>query len=796
MAVNKIFGSSSIDDLADNVLGEVDDFMLSVEKMQQRKLAGNVQLVIQALKKIESDLQDKYDGVTTVIEKRVSTIKDGRDGIDGRNGRDGKDGRPGRDGAPGTRGFDGAPGQDGMDGMDGVSVTDARIDFDGSLVISLSSGREINVGEVVAPDLAERIKVITNGGGTSQGVLDTLASLQAQITAISSLGAVNYVGTWNASTNTPTIVSGAGDKGEYYVVSVAGNITIDGQAQWGVGDWIIFNGTAWQKVDGGNTGDFTNVTVGGDLTLTGGLANGVTYLDASKILSANSNLTYNGATFQIGNGGGSAQLILSGSGYGLTLGTAGGTVFGFAEGAASLVINGASVPLGIGTTASQPIVFGTNNTEQARLTNSGLEIKQSQLIGYSSYTGIGTNGLAVAGNVGVGTASPNSKLTVGDPTGAVLGIPTTANFYGTNSIASSIGTVGLFSTETAGADVGPVLTFGGKSGNTFSPYPFAFIQGAKESATAGSYAGYLRFVTIPASGGAPVEGMRLSSVGNLGIGTAPTGQSKFQVYTGNNAINGIQTQFNGSNPPIALASTTSNGFPYVGFNTVQVVSSDNQTYAVDGFASRLSAHSGGNGGFQFNVAASGTAGNAITFTQAMTLDASGNLFLGRTSQINDGQLSIETLGSNSSVITTNWKDTQFLSKMYFSSDYYLGVRADAANRELALIANSGDATAKVAFYTGGAGTPTERGRFSSDGTFRVKGAGTAGSTDAFQVAGTAPADAARIDSSGNLIQTVNTTAATLATNGTLTFSIVDNSTLRISVRGSDGTTRTATVALT
>jgi hypothetical protein len=54
----------------------------------------------------------------------------------------------------------------------------------------------------------------------------------------------------------------------------------------------------------------------------------------------------------------------------------------------------------------------------------------------------------------------------------------------------------------------------------------------------------------------------------------------------------------------------------------------------------------------------------------------------------------------------------------------------------------------------------------------------------------------RIDSSGNLIQTVNTTAATLSTNGTLTFSIVDDSTLRISVRGSDGTTRTATVALT
>jgi hypothetical protein len=54
---------------------------------------------------------------------------------------------------------------------------------------------------------------------------------------------------------------------------------------------------------------------------------------------------------------------------------------------------------------------------------------------------------------------------------------------------------------------------------------------------------------------------------------------------------------------------------------------------------------------------------------------------------------------------------------------------------------------------------------------------------------------ASVDGSGNLIQVVNTTAATLTTNQTLTFSIVDNSTLRISVRGSDGVTRTATLPL-
>jgi hypothetical protein len=115
---------------------------------------------------------------------------------------------------------------------------------------------------------------------------------------------------------------------------------------------------------------------------------------------------------------------------------------------------------------------------------------------------------------------------------------------------------------------------------------------------------------------------------NLGLGLTPTGQSRVHVYTGNNAVNGIQTQFNASNFPIALASSTSSGFPYLGVNTVQKVSSNTQTYAITGFASRLSASGGG---FQFSTAASGTAGADITFTEAMTLDASGNLGIGTSS---------------------------------------------------------------------------------------------------------------------------------------------------------------------
>jgi len=82
------------------------------------------------------------------------------------------------------------------------------------------------------------------------------------------IGALNYKGTWNANTNTPTITSGVGIKGDYYVVSVAGSTNIDGESLWGVGDWIAFNGLAWQKIDGGDTGNFTTVIASS--TITGG----------------------------------------------------------------------------------------------------------------------------------------------------------------------------------------------------------------------------------------------------------------------------------------------------------------------------------------------------------------------------------------------------------------------------------------------------------------------------------------------------------------------------------------------
>jgi len=96
------------------------------------------------------------------------------------------------------------------------------------------------------------------------------------------IGALNYKGTWNASTNTPTLASGVGTKGDYYVVSVAGSTTLDGISNWGVGDWAAYNGSVWQRVEGGADGNFVNLSVSSTSTLSGLTASTALALNASK----------------------------------------------------------------------------------------------------------------------------------------------------------------------------------------------------------------------------------------------------------------------------------------------------------------------------------------------------------------------------------------------------------------------------------------------------------------------------------------------------------------------------------
>jgi predicted heme/steroid binding protein len=81
----------------------------------------------------------------------------------------------------------------------------------------------------------------------TDSILTAFGKVQGQINSL--MGGLKYQGTWNASTNTPALASGTGTEGHFYIVSVAGTTSIDGVNDWKVGDWIVYNGGAWQKVD-------------------------------------------------------------------------------------------------------------------------------------------------------------------------------------------------------------------------------------------------------------------------------------------------------------------------------------------------------------------------------------------------------------------------------------------------------------------------------------------------------------------------------------------------------------------
>lgn len=99
--------------------------------------------------------------------------------------------------------------------------------------------------------------VLNAGAAGGVATLDGGGTVPTSQLPAAVLGAVKYQGTWNASTNTPTLASGVGTQGYYYVVSVAGTTNLDGISSWAVGDWAIYNGTAWEKID--NTDAVTSV---------------------------------------------------------------------------------------------------------------------------------------------------------------------------------------------------------------------------------------------------------------------------------------------------------------------------------------------------------------------------------------------------------------------------------------------------------------------------------------------------------------------------------------------------------
>ena len=129
-----------------------------------------------------------------------------------------------------------------------------------------------------------------------------------------------------------------------------------------------------------------------------------------------------------------------------------------------------------------------------------------------------------------------------------------------------------------------------------------------------------------------VESMRIDASGNLGLGTTPAAWRSI-----NRALQ-IGTVASVSNIDATTNSGVDIGSNYF-FN-----SGGSPTYIISAASSYYRQQAGNH---YWNIAPSGTAGNAITFTQAMTLDASGNLNI--TSPANTD--SIATINSTSTNVS-------------------------------------------------------------------------------------------------------------------------------------------------
>jgi plastocyanin len=72
------------------------------------------------------------------------------------------------------------------------------------------------------------------------------------VIAATGAGAVVYKGTWNASTNSPTLVNGTGTAGFQYAVSVGGTVNFGaGNITFSAGDFVLYSGTVWQQIAAG-----------------------------------------------------------------------------------------------------------------------------------------------------------------------------------------------------------------------------------------------------------------------------------------------------------------------------------------------------------------------------------------------------------------------------------------------------------------------------------------------------------------------------------------------------------------
>ena len=440
----------------------------------------------------------------------------------------------------------------------------------------------------------------TKDAGIANGVatLDGSGTVPISQLPAAVLGALTYQGTWNASTNTPTLTSSVGTKGYYYVVNVAGTTNLNGITDWQIGDWAVFNGSVWQKIDNtdavtsvnGYTGTvvLTNTDISGfgtmstqnanAVAITGGTINGATVgasnpaavtgttiTAATGFVSENylglpslgGNLKTNAGTSLLNwDGGGSGNVNING---GLNAnpanknvsiaptGTGTATINPATTGAMDNMVIGATTPKAItGTTVTATTFSGSGasltSIPNSALVNSAITINGvSTALGGSALVGTVTS---VAATAGTGISVTGSPIT----TSGTLNITNTApdqTVVMTSGTGISVtGTYPNFTvTNTAPSSGGTVTSVSGTTGRiTSTGGTTPVIDLASGIATAG---------TTGSSTLIPV--VTIDTYGRVtGITTASNPQGTVTSVTGTAPV----VSSGGATPAISMAAAT------------------------------------------------------------------------------------------------------------------------------------------------------------------------------------------------------------------------------------------------
>jgi hypothetical protein len=298
----------------------------------------------------------------------------------------------------------------------------------------------------------------------SKGVANGVATLDltghvplTQLPA-SLAGTLVYKGVWNAATNTPTLTSGTGVLGQYYVVNVAGSTVLDGNTGWLSGDMAVFNGITWDKLQ---------VALATSVISVNGYTGAVT-LTASDVGAANSGANTNITSLS----GLTTALSVSQGGTGTTTATGTGSTVrsnspslvspNLGTPTSAILTNATGLPLTTGVTGTLPIANGGTGATTA---TAALNALAGGVTAGTFLRGNGVNiVLGAIQAVDVPTLNQNTTGTaslVTSPTQSAitsLGTLTALNVSGTTALTG--GTAGLLLNGSAGT-AGQVLTSAG-----------------------------------------------------------------------------------------------------------------------------------------------------------------------------------------------------------------------------------------------------------------------------------------------------------------------------------------------